>query len=420
MTRTTKNVGMVELLTAAQSGASLLLCLAIALLSSALCFAQQQTELRVGHYKIEPLHGNSPAQALRESAAGQTVPLWSYEVMSPKDGNIYSGQIMGTDWIGTDGYTKAYIIPTILVPVIVNLLNPNGGVAFTYDPTAVPPACAGGIVPLAAVQASPLFDTQVDYKWGNPQIDLGETQYVDALLRAEFWTIGHHPPSFLHNVNFDYWHVQFDLNTIGAVTINVPSGFWGVRAIPCVGSTGAIDYAWFDNYLETTLIPSLASQGVGPTILPVFLTYNVVTSPDHGLTAYLGYHGSYGSPMQVYVEAMFDATGAFSNSADITPLSHEMAEVMHDPTGSNPTPAWGHIGQVSNCQSNFEVGDPLSGTQYPSINLNGYTYHLQEMAFWGWFFDGWPATLNWGIPGWYSSNGAFTGTAKTCPPGGTN
>jgi hypothetical protein len=200
----------------------------------------------------------------------------------------------------------------------------------------------------------------------------------------------------------------------------VPFGYWGRISLPCVGSSGAIDFTWFDHYIQSTLIPSLANQGVGPLVFPVFLTYNVATSPNQGTTIYLGYHGAYGSPMQIYAEGMFDLTGAFSNSHDITPLSHELAEAMNDPTGTNATPAWGNIGQVNGCQSNFEVGDPLSGTEYPSITLNGYTYHPQEMAFFGWFFDKWPPTLNWGIPGWYSNNGKLTGTAKVCPPGGTN
>ena len=78
-----------------------------------------------------------------------------------------------------------------------------------------------------------------------------------------------------------------------------------------------------------------------------------------------------------------------------------MAQAMNDPTGTNATPSWGNIGQVSGCHTNsfFEVGDPLSGTEYPPITVNGHTYHLQEMALFDWFFDGWPPTLNDGIPG---------------------
>ncbi len=62
-----------------------------------------------------------------------------------------------------------------------------------------------------------------------------------------------------------------------------------------------------------------------------------------------------------------------------------MAEWQNDPSTVNPTPAWGHIGQVTGCQSNLEVGDPLSGTS-TTIKLGGFTYHPQELAFFSWFY----------------------------------
>lgn len=411
--------------TAKRANLWVLLFLTMAVLVCVPCSSQQPIELLKGQYKTIPLHGNSPAQAMRESAAGQTIQMWTYQFLSPKDGNVYSGQILGGNWIGPYGYTEAWIVPTYLVPVIVNLHNASGGVAYTFDPTVTPTGCAGwNEPPVTAVQASPLFDRDdFGYVWGNPAVDLGFTQYVDALLTAEFWTLGNSLPTF-HQSFIDYrgWHDQFDLSvTTGAVTVDVPSGYWGaITNLPCVGTTGAVDFTWFDNYVQTTLIPSLASQGVGPTVFPVLLTYNVATSPNQGQTIYLGYHEAYGSPMQIYAEAMFDTTGIFKGSQDVTDLSHEMAETMNDPTGMNATPPWGNIGQVTGCQSNFEVGDPLSGTEYPAQTFNGHTYHLQELALFGWFFDSWPPTGNWGIPGWYSTNGTFTGTSKVCPPGGTN
>ena len=61
---------------------------------------------------------------------------------------------------------------------------------------------------------------------------------------------------------------------------------------------------------------------------------------------------------------------------------------MDDPFRINPTPLWGNIGQVQGaCQGNLEVGEPLTGTDVPDVTMpNGYTYHLQELAFFSWFF----------------------------------
>jgi hypothetical protein len=57
---------------------------------------------------------------------------------------------------------------------------------------------------------------------------------------------------------------------------------------------------------------------------------------------------------------------------------------MDDPLVNNATPAWGNIGQVTGCQSNLEVGDPLTGTAF-TATLNGFTYHPQELVFFSWF-----------------------------------
>src|SRR5215472_16401835 len=63
------------------------------------------------------------------------------------------------------------------------------------------------------------------------------------------------------------------------------------------------------------------------------------------------------------------------------------ASGMDDPFGSNPTPAWGHVGQVGGCQNNLEVGDPLTGKNIQTVTMpNGFTYHLQELAFFSWFY----------------------------------
>jgi hypothetical protein len=43
--------------------------------------------------------------------------------------------------------------------------------------------------------------------------------------------------------------------------------------------------------------------------------------------------------------------------------------------------------------------------------LNGKTYHLQEIAFFSWFYHSSPSL---GVNGWFSSNGTFTTSAPPC------
>ena len=60
----------------------------------------------------------------------------------------------------------------------------------------------------------------------------------------------------------------------------------------------------------------------------------------------------------------------------------------------------------------FQLGDPLTGGPLFEVEMpNGFTYHLQETAFFSWFYNQVPSL---GINGWYSSNGSFTRPADLC------
>jgi hypothetical protein len=124
----------------------------------------------------------------------------------------------------------------------------------------------------------------------------------------------------------------------------------------------------------------------------------------------LGYHGATGdTAIQTYSPIDFDTTGLFGPAVTDTSIAaHEVGEWMDDPYGNNPTPAWGHTGQVPGCQNNLEVGDPLTGINIPPVTMpNGFTYHLQELAFFSWFYGGPSIAVN----GWFSDNGTFTSDA---------
>jgi len=82
---------------------------------------------------------------------------------------------------------------------------------------------------------------------------------------------------------------------------------------------------------------------------------------------------------------------------------------MDDPFIDNATPAWGHTGQVSGCQNNLEVGDPLTGIPY-TVTLNGFTYHPQELGFNSWFYRT-PAT---GTGAEFSYKGTFETAQGAC------
>jgi len=290
-------------------------------------------------------------------------------------------------------------VKTFVQPVVIHL--PDG---HTFDPT-VADSCDPGASALTRTQQSPIFVAQT-WKFGGTSV--GKAQYVDATQRAGFFD--QTKPT---GINPNY-HVKLKQVVLPKITVNVPATAAAEGTIGCgSGFLGAVEINFWDNLVQSTLLGNMASAGLTKKDLPLFLFGNVVmfdTSPAN--CCILGYHNARGSgaTFQSYANAMYDNTGAFSGSGDISVLSHEISEWMDDPDVSNATKPWGHIGQVSGCQSNLETGDPLSGTVKPKV-LNGKTYHVQELAFYSWFYHQNPSQ---GINGWFSNFGKFLIDADPC------
>ncbi|HTW86535.1 MAG TPA: hypothetical protein VMD75_00890 [Candidatus Binataceae bacterium] len=362
-------------------------------------FAQTNQRPHLRAYSIVmPLRGATRQMARSNALASTTVPMWDFTITASRDNNTYSGSMVGRSPFFHGARTTN--IQTYIVPLIIQM--PAGGIK--YDPT-VNNTCAPAGAPLTLLQQSPIVDTS-DFTMNG--VSIGTAQYVDAFQRANFWT----------NVEVTgnrYHTVLSPVTTLSAVTVSVPSGKGISDAVDACGHNGnlgilALD--WFQSYLEDTLIPSLAAQGVGPTSFPIFLMNDVVMSeddpPDASNCCVLGYHGAFGLPTQMYAPVDFDTTKVFSGVSDTSVFAHEVAEFTDDPLGTNPTPLWGHVGQVSGCQNNLEVGDPLTGTLFPAVKMpNGTTYNLQELAFFSWFFS----TPSIGAGGLFSDNGTFTSDA---------
>jgi hypothetical protein len=195
----------------------------------------------------------------------------------------------------------------------------------------------------------------------------------------------------------------------------LPSGNMTQR-MPCaqsgqVGLVGTVAAdSWFAALAQVE--PRLPKLGVSSSTFVLFLVQNVLFQFDGGVLAD-GYHdflGSLKAPITYAVAGVGPITG---NIVHIDTLSHEFAEWLDDPAGSNPTPPWGHVGQQSGCQADLEVGDPLSFTAYrPILMPNGFFYVPQETAFFSWFYDQVPSL---GFDGWYSSAGTFKAPAAPCP-----
>jgi hypothetical protein len=358
---------------------------------------------------------------------------FTYSVTSSRDGNVYSGQIVGkSPFSNPQGRTtvSTHLIPIVIVTNSVFAgVDPTTGLVVTapgitvFDPTIPDDSClsAPNDVPLKLVQQSPIF-LPFDFNFGGT--DIGTVQTTDAFQRGNFFQLISHG----QNANgVTYQVVLNPVTTAAKIVVNIPAAD-GV-AYPSAafggcptGKEAIIDIAVYEPAI-ISLFTQLASQGVDPSTLPFFLLHNVVqcegnqpgcATLNSGGCCILGFHESSGA--QTFGTADFDTSEIFlSPVPDVSGMSHEVAEWMNDPFGNNPTPAWGHTGQVSGCQGNLEVGDPLSGTLAPPIfnPQNGFTYHMQELAFFSWFY-GAPSV---GVNNWFSDNATFlTDAGPVCTP----
>jgi hypothetical protein len=364
--------------------------------------------------RVAPDQTAAMSEAMAGSAgSGNAPPLFTFNVQSNRDNNNYTGVMVGRDPFNGGGSVSVptQIVPLIIVTHTIGTSVSSKGIITTkaglnvFDPTKANTACLGSRnnnVPLTLTEQSPIFRS-ANFNFGGTQV--GVTQYVDAFQRASFWNV----------IDKATYHTRLAPKTLAPIVIDIPASHGLALATTALGPPafcaplGILDINVFDGILDKQILPALKAQGVNPTTFPVFLLSNVVTADtpkDLGTCCILGYHATTGFPIQTYSPSNFDSTGLFGGAAggDTDTLSHEVAEWVNDPYGNNPTPPWGHTGQVSGCQDNLEVGDPLSGTNAPPIfGSNGFTYHLQELAFFSWFFK----TPSIGIHGWFSNNGTF-------------
>jgi hypothetical protein len=273
-----------------------------------------------------------------------------------------------------------------VVPVVVQLLDPNGKVLFTYDPKPF-------VVPTLL---SPVFQNSTYSSSDVP------TQFVDAIQRAEFW-----------NTMAPDWHTVLNGSLKPTRTMAVPANFYFYR----LNKNGTccefvlIDINEFFNLLFPTVptdttTPIGAAENAGDITtkdISTFLFPNTFLyfNGDPNQCCVLGFHTydfepgdpANGNKEKRYVVnySSWISPGLFgSGFVDITAVSHEVAETFNDPFVAsdgkhNITPWW--LAPNGNCQDDLEVGDVIEGLPHATnaVKLNGRTYHPQNEALLQWF-----------------------------------
>jgi len=360
-----------------------------------------------GDYRSIPWKRGASKGAMRMALASRGIPLAQYGFTASKDGKRYSGMLVGTSPFSKP--LKGATINAIVVPVKVTIGST------TFDPMA--PDCRdANVSALTRFRQSPLTNDVPNLTMNG--VDIGSVQFINGLRRAEFWATIQGSPAYQNELKYFY-----------ADSYELTAGMVGTNGITDGGNCeqiGVLNFAWLDTLLQARVPQVLTSPGMTSPAVVLFLLRNIVECdkipPSPTDSCALGYHGAIGTSIQTYGVIDWDTSRTFTGVSDASVASHEIGEWMDDPLGTNPTPPWGGVGQVggqeSDCQNNWEVGDPLSGTLMPVITMNGMTYEMQELGFFSWFFNR-DTDPSLGTGGRFSSNGFFQGPAKPCPPGGT-
>jgi hypothetical protein len=402
---------------------SLLAVLFCVVVCASAAFGQAQRP--TGYTTVLPAQHMAPADSLAAQMAPATaVPLvpgksftYTITASSALGGGAYPVTILGRNPLTHASSTT--VIPTQIVPLIITI--DDGTTTVTYDPTAPDSCVPGNPTDVAVMSQSPVLTRN---PWTINGVFVGDTQYVDAFQRAQFWS----------SVQGNAYHVILAPTTLPGQPLSFSGSTKGTNLdlslFGLCGTLGVVNMNAMDRIVRELIAGPLASM-VNAGTFPLFLTKEVVESQD-GVSPFigccvLGYHSGLfvGSHLQIYGLFSVDGSGLFGPGYTST-FSHEVAEAINDPTTRNPTPPWGNVGQtVGQCQANLEVGDPLSegfGTPTNPFTTtettNGLTYASQELAYYSWFYGS--SALGVGAGGLYSDNGSFTGPAILCPPGGTN
>lgn len=336
-------------------------------------FAQDQRTPEPRFVTLPP-HANTNANV----PAG-TLATWNGAL----EGSKYPFIMVGTDPSKTNTTTTVtvYIVP-------VNICVTVSGTKTCFDPKTKQ---SNGASAITNVVNSPIFQDQ-DYTIDGT--DIGNTQYEDAFQRSNFWTDV--------MTNTDY-HVILKPVVLPEVTANVPpadgttgTNYFGVPEVALVNI----------NYVDEQINLGFSKlKQVNPTNILVVMTYN--TYLTEGGCCIGGYHSASGN--QTYAQFTYTTpTSGTSFSQDVSALSHELGEWMDDPltNGGNSSPC-----------GILEVGDPIEGEGSPHLygdytyTLNGYTYHLQDLATLKYFGQS-PVTVNnnnWTFQG---QNGVLPGLGQ--------
>jgi hypothetical protein len=277
-------------------------------------------------------------------------------------------------------------IPAPVVAVNLDLRNADGSIRFVNGKRLFSDATQY----VDPTLKSPVFDNS---QYGSSH---RPTQFGDAIQRAEFFKSAD-----------DDWHTMLKPRVEQTRTLVLRRGqyFFALNADGSCCRLVLINFAAFVNGMfpptasDTSTVMGAAENAHQITTrdLSTFLFNNAYLyfNGNPNDCCVLGFHsydlepGDAGNGWRerryVMNYASWISPGIFAGPADVSALSHEVAETLNDPFGNNTTPWW--LAPNGLCQNNLETGDVIEGlpNEIFPITMNGRTYHTQNEALLQWF-----------------------------------
>ena len=343
-----------------------------------------------------------------QAASGLTVPFWTTTVKSPLDKKTYT-----TSMVGSSPFAATKTNAVVSYVPLIGRLHFAGG--FILDPTK--PGNCDPVPPATRFFASPMFAPATFVSNGvNVSAGVaGGAQFASAFQRANYYAL-------IKGTQFGMTLKASAKPLVVDITIPATAGQAIAMEAHCPKQNKFVTFGEAEISFYDAIVQKVIATHSKPNQLPILLTYNfVMTAPGAPPCCVLGYHSAVSSAAgtRTYSVGSYIDPGIFSGVDDDVVWSHEIGEWMDDPfvqaavTGGGSddlTPAWGNTGQVTGCQNNLEVGDPLSGTEWSMKGAGGFLYHFQDLAFRDWFYR----TPSNGTGKKYSLVGGFTTAQGKC------
>jgi hypothetical protein len=316
---------------------------------------------------ISKLH--TAAQMLNLKRAIQAQNLAHAQVNEPPMFNgsfTFNGQVFPFTMVGSDPAlgSKTSHVKTILIPVSTHFPDQNTTLFNKGD-------------------TDQLIDSPI---FSQKHTVVGDTtQFTDSLQRNQFH-------NFVSTTSPNY-HVLLNQPDVShTLTLDLPFNTSNEVAdlVFQVRNTtiqiGIVDINFFIPWIENQVL----TMHLPTDTLPVFQFHDIYLNfgsidPKNLQCCVLGFHDSFTpatrpDEVHTFIYESFATAGIFRGVSDISVMSHEAAEWVNDPFGTNPTPNWVNAG--GGCQNNLETGDFLEGMAGASFTVDGFTFQDETNLYW--------------------------------------